>query len=110
MKEQENLKLMKEKSKNLEPEEQKKQFSRKSSFTNSHLSPSQPLPTTSYDNRKPSILEDNTLSSALLNKKISVAQATPNENRPKSQDEMFCDNSCTGAFFSYHKVDKPLMK
>lgn len=103
------MKNSKEKNKFVEQEEQKKQTSNRSSFTNSmaqnnFVSNNNNNNPNSYDYRKPSILDDNNaLSTPQLNKTSVVKHSHLNENRKKSPDEVFCDNACTGALFSYHK-------
>lgn len=98
---------MKEKNKLNEMEESKKQKSAKSSFNNSP-----PLKTPSYDERKPSILDDKdnnntgTVCTPQLMKKSVVSSGNTNYDRRSEGDECFCDNSCTGNFFSYHKKPK----
>lgn len=105
LKEQELLKNSKEKNKLVEQEEQKKQISNKSSFTNS-LAQNNLVSNNqnSYDYRKPSILDEKNdeLTTPQLNK-TSVVKHSHLNGRKKSPDEVFCDNACTGAFFSYHK-------
>ena len=52
-------------------------------------------------------LDDNSYNIATpqTNKKSVVTHdnLNNNENSRKSDDEIFCDNSCTGTLFAYHK-------
>ena len=107
MKEQEILKI-KEKNKLMnEIEESKRQSSARSSI-------SKGIPivvnTPSYDERKPSILDDKDNNTSTVSpeftKKSVVAYKNSNFDKRTEGEECFCDNSCTGNLFSYQKKSK----
>ena len=107
MKEQEIIKI-KEKNKLMnENEESKRQSSAKSSF-------SKGIPvaanTPSYDERKPSILDDKDNNTSTVSpeftKKSVVASKNSNSDKRNEGHDCFCDNSCTGNLFSYQRKSK----
>ena len=112
LKEQEILKSYRDKNKNPENEESKKQKSAKSSIINETINNTYNISynnNSSYDDRKPSILEerDNVSTPALLGKKSVVTQGN-NDFLKRNEEEFFCDNSCAGNLFAYHKQKKQI--
>lgn len=66
----------------------------------------------SYDDRKPSILDekDYNFAAPKTNNKSLINQENLNNSLSSriNNEELFCDNSCTGSFFAYHKQKKEL--